>query len=53
MKYVIYHFSTATELRIISNQKLVSFRKGIRREETSYPALKDKRYFDSVAEVST
>ena len=47
MKYVIYHFSTATELRITSNQKLVSFRKGIKREETSYPALKDEKYFDS------
>ena len=52
MKYVIYHFSTATELRITSNQKLVSFRKGIRWEETSYPALKDEKYFDSLAEVS-
>ena len=53
MKYVIHHFSTATELRITSNQKLVSFRKCIKREETSYPALKDEKYFDSLAEVST
>ena len=29
MKYVIYHSSTKTELRITSNQKLVSFRKGM------------------------
>ena len=27
MKYVIYHSSTATELRNTSNQKLVSFQK--------------------------
>ena len=47
MKYVIYHSSTATEPRNTSNQKLVSFRKGIKREETSYPTLKDERYFDS------
>ena len=47
MKYVIYHSPTATELKITSNQKLVSFRKGIKREETSYPTLKDERYFDS------
>ena len=26
---------------------LVSFRKGIKREETAYPTLKDERYFDS------
>ena len=44
MKYVIYHSSTAIELRNTSNQKLVSFRKGIKREETSYPTLKDERY---------
>ena len=47
MKYVIYHSSTATELRNTSNQKLVSFQKGIKSEETSYPTLKDERYFDS------
>ena len=47
MKYVTYHSSTATEPRITSNQKLVSFRKSIKREETSYPTLKDERYFDS------
>ena len=27
--------------------KFVSFRKGIKREETAYPTLKDERYFDS------
>ena len=43
MKFVIYHSSTATEPRNTSNQKLVSFRKGIKREETSYPTLKDER----------
>ena len=47
MKFVIYHSSTATEPRNTSNQKLVSFRKGIKREETAYPTLKDGRYFDS------
>ena len=53
MKYVIYQSSTATELRNTSNQKLVSFRKGIKREETSYPTLRDERYFDRIVEVST
>ena len=47
MKFVIYHSSTAPEPRNTSNQKLVSFRKGIKREETAYPTLKDERYFDS------
>ena len=51
MKFVTYHSSTATEQRNTSNQKLVSFRKGIKREETPYPTLKDERYFDSFAEV--
>ena len=44
---VIYHSTTATEPRITSNLKLVSFRKGMKREETSYPTLKDERYFVS------
>ena len=47
MKFVIYNSSTATEPRATSNQKLISFRKGIKREETAYPTLKDERYFDS------
>ena len=47
MKFVIYHSSTATEPRNTSNQKLVSFRIGIKREETVYPTLKHERYFDS------
>ena len=47
VKFVIYHSSTATEPRNTSNQKLVSFRKGIKSEETAYPTLKDERYFDS------
>ena len=47
MKFVIYNSSTATEPRNTSNQKLISFRKGIKREETAYPTLKDERYFDS------
>ena len=49
MKFVIYHSPTATEQRNTSNQILVSFRKGIKREETSYPTLKDERYFDSLS----
>ena len=47
MKFVIYHSSTTTEPRNTFNQNLVSYRKGIKREETSYPTLKDERYFDS------
>ena len=47
MKFVIYCNSTATEPRQTSNQKLVSLRKGIKREETAYPTFKDERYFDS------
>ena len=47
MKFVIYHSSTATEPRTTSHQKLVSFRKGIKREKTAYPKLKDEKYFDS------
>ena len=47
VKFVIYHSSTATEPRNTSNQQLVSFRKGIKREETAYPTLKDEIYFDS------
>ena len=51
MKFVIYHSSTASEPRNISNQKLVSFRKGIKREETAYPTLKDERYLIAVVGV--
>ena len=47
MKFVIYNSSTTTEPRATSNQKLISFRKGIKRDETAYPTLKDERYFDS------
>ena len=47
MKFVIYHSSTAAEPRNTSNQQLARFRKGIKREETSYPTLKDEIYFDS------
>ena len=46
MKFVIYHPSTSTKSRQTSNQKLVSFRKGTKREETAYPSLKDEKYFD-------
>ena len=47
MKFVIYLSSTATEPRNTSNQKLITFGKGIKWEETAYPTLKDERYFDS------
>ena len=47
MKFVIYHSSNATEPRNTSSEKLVSFRKRIKREETAYPTLKVERYFDS------
>ena len=47
MNFVIYHSCTATEPRHDSNQKLVSFRKGIKRDETAYHTLKDEMYFDS------
>ena len=47
MKFVIYHSSTASEPRNTSNRKLVSFRKGIKSEETAYPLLKDETYIDS------
>ena len=48
MKYVIYNLSDSIESRPISNknQKLISFKKGIKMEETAYPTLKDERYFD-------
>ena len=48
MKYVIYTLSDGIEHRPIPNinQKLISFKKGIKREETTSPTLKDKRYFD-------
>ena len=48
MKYVIYNSSDSTESRPISNQKqkLASFKRGIKREQTTYPTLKDERYFD-------
>ena len=41
MKYVIYTLSDGIESRPIpnKNQKLVSFKKGIKREETVYPTL--------------
>ena len=47
MRFVIYNSSPATEPRATSNQKRISFRKGIKREKTAYPTLIDERYFDS------
>ena len=48
MKYVIYTLSHGIESRPIpnKNQKLISFKKGMKREETACPTLKDERYFD-------
>ena len=47
MKFIIYLSSTTTEPRHTSNQKLVSFRKGIKKGRNSLPTLKDERYFDN------
>ena len=43
MKFIIYHSSTATEPRNTSNQKLVSFRKGIKGKKwlTLHSKMKD------------
>ena len=46
MQYVIYNSSDVRDSRPTANQKLVSFKKGITREESAYPTLKDDRYFD-------
>ena len=48
MKYVSYTLSDGIESRPIpnKNQKLISFKKGIKREETAYRTLEDERYFD-------
>ena len=43
---VIYHSTDAKDSRSSSNQKLVNFKKGIKREESAYRTLKDERYFD-------
>ena len=55
MKYVIYTLSDGIESRPIpnKNQKLVSFKKGIKREETAYPTLKDESILMASAEVYT
>ena len=47
MKYVIYNSSDVKDSRPTPNQKLASFKKGIKREESAYPALKDEMHFDS------
>ena len=47
MNFVIYHSATATEPGATSNQKHISLRKEIKREETPFPTLNDERYFDS------
>ena len=46
MKYVTYNSSDVRESRPTANQKLVSFKKDIKREETVFHSLKDERYFD-------
>ena len=45
MLYIIPPLQQSQEILPVKN--LVSFRKGIKREETAYPTLKDERYFDS------
>ena len=49
MKYVIYNSSDVKDSRPTSNHKLVSFKKGIKREESAYLTLKDERYFDGIS----
>ena len=46
MKYVICNSSDVKDSRPTSSQKLASFKKGIKREESAYLTLKDERYFD-------
>ena len=53
MKFVIYHSSTATEPRQTSNKKLVSCRKGMKREGTAYPISRMKGILMVLAEVYT
>ena len=45
MKYDIYTLSDGIESRPISNKnrKFISFKKGIKREESAYPTLKDEK----------
>ena len=53
MKYVIYALSDCIESRPIpnKNQKLISIKKGIKREETAYSTVKDERYLIASAGV--
>ena len=46
MKYFKYNSLDVRESRPTTNQKLISFKKGIKREETAYPTLRHERYFD-------
>ena len=52
MKFVIQQqhdnsLQSQTQSQNLSSQQLADFKKGIKRQVTSYPTLKDERYFDS------
>ena len=46
MKFLIMNSTHTKDFKATSNQKLVSFKKGIKREDSVYPTLKDERYFN-------
>ena len=46
MKFIIMNSTDTKDFKASSNQMLVSFKKGIKREESAYPTIKDERYFD-------
>ena len=46
MKFTIMNSTDTKDFKATSNQKLTSFKKGIKREESAYPTLKDERYFN-------
>ena len=46
MKFLIMNSTNTKDSKATSNHKLLSFRKGIKREESAYPTLKDERYFN-------
>ena len=46
MKFLIMNSTDTNDFKATSNQYLVSFKKGIKREESAYPKLKDERYLN-------
>ena len=53
MKILIMNSTDTKDFKATSNQKLVSFKKGIKREETAYPHSKMRDTSMSSAEVSS